>query len=86
MADHPAADQPDPIAPPDNPDQPLRGPQWARVALANEHDPATKARRIAVMPQSEFMGPGLRLGHRQQIPVALVVGSNDEQDEQVVDR
>jgi hypothetical protein len=89
--DHPSADQPDPIAPPDNPDQPLRGPQWARLALANEHDPATKARRIAEMPQSEFMGSGLFLGDGQEIPEALVVdnedvGEDDDRAAQEVDQ
>lgn len=58
MEDHPAADQPDPIAPPDNPDQPLRGPQWARSALANQHDPETKARELAELPMTDFEGSG----------------------------
>lgn len=91
MTDRPARDQPDPIAPPDNPAQPLRGPQWARIALANEHDPATKARRIAEMPQSEFMGSGLFPGDGQEIPEALLVGHDDgehdeQDDDQEVDR
>jgi hypothetical protein len=69
MDDHPAADQPDPIAPPDNPDQPLRGPQWARVALANQHDPETRQRQIAELPQSEFMSSGF-IRHDERDPSA----------------
>jgi hypothetical protein len=90
MGDHPAADQPDPIAPPDNPDQPLRGPQWARVALANQHDPETRRRQIAELPQSEFMSSGF-IPHDEREPVArrpipdAILVDDDQDDEQEQD-